>query len=577
LNATQVGFVVAVLLSATASAAVGIIALGRARKLDVLPWLAVMALAQAIWSLFYACKLVAPTLEIKVLWDKAEWVPVMVAINAMWGFSLAFAGGRAPALRIGRPVNFVLGVVFLALVAGDTGSGLGYRHVELRAEPFPALHYDFGPAALAMILWLYILAGWGLLALYRRRNATHPLYRRQLTLVLVGNAFPIFGELFYVFGFAWDVSPFAFALSDVIIAVALLRGGLLETVPIARELVFEHIGDGVVVEDTAGRVVDLNPAAARLLGEPARGAAGGELAALAGKLGVTLPPASGDARWEVAGDAGRRQIQVTSTAIVGPSGTAGGRLLLLRDDTAMMRALAEVERYAEELAVANRSLERANRELESFNSSVSHDLLAPLRHMRSFATLLAAECGDKLSPQGQHLLATIERAGERMSSLVEGLLRLGRAGQQPLKIEPVALDELAAEILDADRGRVAQTRVARGLAVEADRVLAYSLMQNLIGNALKFSRGRGADALVEVGRGPTERGDAFFVRDNGVGFDMKYAHQLFKLFHRLHTDAEFEGTGVGLSVVKRIVERHGGQVWLRSAVGAGTTVYFTLP
>jgi len=579
LNTTQVVFLAAVLGSACASATIGVMAVRRAPKLEAGLWLGMMALAQSAWSVLYGGEVFAGSLADKVLWDKLQWAPVILAINGTWAFALSFVGGRARALRIGGRVNLAMAVCFLVLVASDPWHGLAYRRPHLVAQPFPALLYDFGPGLLAGVLWLYLLATWSLVALVRRTLSTHALYRRQIALVLLGMSVPYVGGFFTLSGVAWDISPFTFAVSDLILGFALFRYGLLQTVPIARELVLEHISDGVVVEDPTGRLVDLNPAAERLLGDAANGALGGSLDELTRRLGVGLPPPSGEIDWELAHGSDPRYLHVTAAPIPDHRGQPAGRVLLVRDLTAVRQAHREVQRSAEDLARVNRELERANRELETFNYSISHELQGPLRHLKSFATILADEARDHLTPSAQELTARIQRASERMSGLVAGMLRLARTDRHQLHSEPLALDRLAADLVqqlrNADPDRRIEVRIAGALDATGDRALVTGLLQNLIENAFKFTR-RHAAAVIEVGREHTDRGPSFFVRDNGVGFDPRHAGRLFLPFQRLHVEGEFEGTGIGLSLVKRIAERHGGEVWAVSEPGAGTTIYFTL-
>jgi len=445
-------------------------------------------------------------------------------------------------------------------------------------QPFPALLYDFGPAALGGILWMYVLATWSMVALVRRYLATHAIYRRQIALVVLGMVFPYTGGFFTASGVSWDISPFTFAVCDLILGFALFNYGLLSTVPIARERVFEHIADGVVVEDPAGRIVDINPAAERLLGGATSGVLGTPLVELATKLGVCLPAASHEAEWEVGHGDQTHLVQVSTTVILGRRGQPAGRLLLVRDQTLLRQAHAEVERANRELERTNRELERTNRELATFNYSVSHDLQAPLRHMRSFATILAEDAGHELSPSAQRLLSRIQHAGASMAAMIEGMLRLARVGRQSIRREPLALGQIAGELVqrlrEADPDRRLDVRIAAGLEATGDLALVTALLQNLLENAFKFTRGR--DGVIEVGRELTGNGASFFVRDNGRGFDMRHANQLFKPFQRLHAETEVEGSGIGLSLVKQIVERHGGEVRATSAPGQGTTIYFTL-
>ena len=253
------------------------------------------------------------------------------------------------------------------------------------------------------------------------------------------------------------------------------------------------------------------------------------------------------------------------------------------------RVAAELERLRLEdcLREANLSLERrvaertaqlseANRELEAFSFSVSHDLRAPLRHIGGYARLLAEDEGIALDQRGREFLARILKSVSRLDELIGDLLELSQVGRQQTRRGPVDLAELAKEIAEelshAEPERKVDWRIAGGLLVDADERMVRGLLNNLIGNSWKYTA-RSAQATIEVGRG----GDgAFFVRDNGVGFDLRHAERLFQPFQRFHRSSEFEGTGIGLAIAAKVVARHGGSIRADSAPGEGATFHFTL-
>ena len=236
-----------------------------------------------------------------------------------------------------------------------------------------------------------------------------------------------------------------------------------------------------------------------------------------------------------------------------------------------------------EATVASRTadLTRVNQELESFAYSVAHDLRAPLRSIHGFSEALEQDNRAQLDAPGLGHLAKIRAASLRMGHLIDDLLRLSKVTRHSLTPGRVDLSALAAEVVGELRalepGRVVAVTITPGLQEMADPALARVLLQNLLGNAWKFTR-RAAQAQVELTVEPTEPGKptVYVVRDNGAGFDMTYAAKLFGAFQRMHTTAEFEGTGVGLATVTRIVERHGGRVWAEAAVDRGATFRFTL-
>jgi light-regulated signal transduction histidine kinase (bacteriophytochrome) len=224
-------------------------------------------------------------------------------------------------------------------------------------------------------------------------------------------------------------------------------------------------------------------------------------------------------------------------------------------------------------------LERANRELEAFSYSVSHDLRAPLRRIRGFSKILAADYGAVLDVAGHGHLNHIVEGVDEMAALIDGLLEMGRVTRAPVSFDTVDLSELAmnavSDLRKSDPARAVTVDIEAGLTARGDRRLLGIVLVNLLGNAWKFST-KIPTARIDFGRHPA-RVPTFFVRDNGAGFDMKYADKLFAPFQRLHAATDFEGTGVGLATVQRALARHGGRIWVESAVGQGTTFYFTLP
>ncbi len=224
-------------------------------------------------------------------------------------------------------------------------------------------------------------------------------------------------------------------------------------------------------------------------------------------------------------------------------------------------------------------LEVANRELEAFAYSVSHDLRAPLRAMDGFSEVLQTEYSSKLDDQGKHYLERIQAAANRMGVLIDGLLTLSRITRVDFQFEPVDLSNMAVEILAelqaAEPERQVAADITTGMKTRGDKHLLYLAMENLLNNAWKFSSVN-EQARVEVGQTIENEVKCFFVRDNGAGFDMAYSDKLYAPFQRLHGTAEFSGTGIGLSIVSRVIKRHGGKVWAEGEVGTGATFYFTL-
>ncbi len=221
-------------------------------------------------------------------------------------------------------------------------------------------------------------------------------------------------------------------------------------------------------------------------------------------------------------------------------------------------------------------LQRLNEELSAFTLAVAHDLRAPLAGVSGFVRAAAERLGDGVDPLVLHYLARAEAGAARMEDLLAGLMSLSQIGRDELVRQPVDLSAVAREVLEALRAAQPERRVVahvhEGLRTHADRRLLRTLMENLVGNAWKFSAQRDP-AQLEIGCGAD---GAFFVRDNGAGFDMAHAHALFAPFRRLHDPAEFPGVGIGLASTRRVVERHGGRIWAESAPGAGAVFRFTL-
>lgn len=363
------------------------------------------------------------------------------------------------------------------------------------------------------------------------------------------------------------------------------------------------MAEGVVCHRATGEIIAVNPAAERIQGRPASALLGKSPHQLEWRAihedGAPFPadehpalatlrtgePYSNVIMGIVRGDGLRIWISVNSQPLLAVGEALPYAVITtFHDISARVRAEGEVRRLNVKLErrVAERTqqLEAAVRDLESFSYSVSHDLRAPLRAIDNFSSILQEECGARLDEEGHRLIRVVRKNAVRMGHLIDDMLAFARAGRRELVLSDVDLEALVRDVLDdlasSLAGRHVDIAVGSLPRVRADASALRQVLVNLLANAFKFTRQRPlAHIHIRAATAGTEI--TCSVQDDGVGFDPQYAHKLFGMFQRLHDAEEFEGTGIGLGIVKRIIEKHGGRVWAEGTPDGGATFHFSLP
>jgi PAS domain S-box-containing protein len=358
--------------------------------------------------------------------------------------------------------------------------------------------------------------------------------------------------------------------------------------------VIEGTTDSIFMKDLQGRYVTINSAGAKVIGKPLEDIIGKDDSELF-PSNIALPLMENDRKLlgaersqtyedivPVRGEL--RTFLSTKTICRNEQGKAIGLIGIARDITERKRTEKQIKKLNQDLErrVFERTaqLEATNKELESFSYSVSHDLRAPLRSIDGFSQALIERYTEQLDDKGKHYLKRVRAATQRMGELIDDLLNLSRVTRSQMQRQRVYLSALVQEITSdlqqTQPERSAEFVIAPGVLVEGDPQLLKVVLENLLSNAWKFTSNQ-ISTRIEFGiRSQQNVKQAYFVKDNGAGFDMEYADKLFGAFQRLHTTDEFPGTGIGLATVQRIIRRHGGYVWAEGAVGQGATFYFTL-
>jgi PAS domain S-box-containing protein len=349
--------------------------------------------------------------------------------------------------------------------------------------------------------------------------------------------------------------------------------------------VLECTPDAMLLVDSAGRIVQVNHQAEALFGYPRQ-------KLLGNPVEILLPPRFREAhvrhRTHYAGHPhargmgigldlyGLRRDGSEFPAEISLSPIRTGKTTLVMS---AIRDVSDRKRVERQLQEKNTALQLAYQELEAFSYSISHDLRAPVRAMRGFARVLAEQLPEPVTEAARHALHRIEESAVRMSELIDGLLSLARLARQPLsksRINPSAVaQEVIQELRTEFNGRSVVIKVSKMPMCEADPTLLHQVFVNLLSNALKYTRGRNP-AVIRVNSLSRDGACIYRIQDNGVGFDMRHAGRLFRMFQRLHLATEFEGTGVGLALIQQIIQRHEGRIWAEAKPDQGATFSFTL-
>jgi PAS domain S-box-containing protein len=502
------------------------------------------------------------------------------------------------------------GIPQLAWIAGSEGSIYWYNQrwyeftgttlEQMQGWGWQSVHHpNFLPEVLAR--WTSAIAEGKPLEMEFPLRGADGLFRAFLTRVMPLKDSE--GRVVRWFGTNTDISELKQTQERLASQAEELRGSrqALERQAFILQTVLDSMVEGLVAADQQGNFILWNPAAEKIMGLGPTKLATEDWSAHYGLYlpDTVTPIPSGETPMErtlrgevVSTEIFLRQagvnpglwLETNGSPLIDKDGTLRGGVLAFRDitrrktDELVIRKLNE--ELEEKIAKRTEQLEASNRELEAFSYSVSHDLRTPLRHIAGFSRILVKEFGPAMPVEAQEHLQRIEDAVSRMAQLIDALLKLAVLRRQPLRLRRSELNPIVEEVVSMLQpeceGRDVEWRVAKLPALDCDPVLMAQVFQNLLGNAMKYSRDR-AKALIEVDSIQQPGKPAvIFVRDNGAGFNLKYAEKLFGVFQRFHTTSEFEGTGVGLATVHRIIQKHGGMIWAEAEPEHGATFYFAL-
>ncbi len=552
-------------------------------------YLALLMAAAAIWALANAAEFATPDIATKIIWGKASYIGI-VNVPPLWLlFTLSYSQRTQWFARRRVVLLWVVPVIILGLVATNELHHLVWPRITPDpSAPGLMLIYEHGPGVWLNMLYSYPLLLLATIWLVRVVFNSAQLYRRQAAALLAGAAIPWVVNALYLAGYrlfsSLDPTPVAFTLTGLMMALGIFRFQMLDIVPVARDSLIESINDGVLVLDTRNRIVDINPAACRMIGLDAERAIGQPARTLLAQWGALLERFRGtlEEQVEIAPQVGSTLpwLELRISPLYNRRKQFTGRLIALHDITARKRAEEALYLYA-------RELEASNAELDAFAHTVAHDLKSPLSTLAGFGDLLeqkhTAMSGEQLATSAN----SIARSARRMINIIDELLLLASVRKMeevptgPLDMAAIvaAAQERLQDIIDGCPAEITLPPAwptAVGYAPWVEEVWV-----NYLSNALQYG---GAPPLVEVGFDIAHEAVdkfpkfqvRFWVRDNGTGLTAEEQGRLFTPFTRLD-QARAKGHGLGLSIVRRIVEKLGGQVGVESEVGWGSTFWFTLP
>lgn len=559
--------------------------LWRRRSLASAFYLMLLMAALTVWSTSVTFEYLGQSVSTKVLWSQISYIGI-VCVGPLWLLFVVQYGGRGGWFTRGRHIGlWVVPIIGLLLVWTNPMHNMIWPQVTVLPDPtWMVLKYSHGPGVWLVALYSYLMLFAGAAVLVMTVLRSTVLFKSQVVLLLVAAIIPFVSNLLYLLGIgSWngqDIAPLMFVLSGLLFTAGIFRLGMLDIVPVARDLLIEELVDGVFVLDNAGRVVDLNPAAARLLAHNPRDVMGMRVEqALASWPALLAYFQQGGESHEEIEVRDKLWYDVHVVPVRDRQGVTRGRLMLLREISTRKHAELELRRYTQEL-------EQSNAELDAFAHTVAHDLRNPLAVILGLGLLMEAQETVSNDADLAEQLQFMMESGRTMESIIDALLlhaRVRRTGDVPRS--GLDMGMIVDKVCSRLEGMIRERQATISLPELWPEAYGYEIWieevwVNYLSNALKYG-GRATEALapeITVGYDVLDggKGYRFWVRDNGPGLNEEERARLFIPFSRLHRDVK-DGHGLGLTIVERIVRKLDGEVGVDSVPGAGSTFWFTLP